>query len=186
MLCIGLKVYSQNPIQITNPYNFNKYVTIQGYLIVNDSMHVDSILLMKGSNKVWLSPYTMSKYTQLSYTAENVANKNMANGYAGLNSSGQVPASELPSLVISNTYVDASESAMLTGTRNVGDLSVRTDSTMTLILKQTPSSSRSNWVTILTPSNAPVQSVNSRTGNIIFITFRCRYTFINIWTNIVK
>ena len=132
-------------------------------------MHVDSILLMKGSNKVWLSPYTMSKYTQLSYTAENVANKNMSNGYAGLNSSGQVPASELPSLVISNTYVDASESAMLTGTRNVGDLSVRTDSTMTLILKQTPSSSRSNWVTILTPSNAPVQSVNSRTGNIILL-----------------
>lgn len=165
----SFSVKCQTPVQITNPYNFNKYVTIQGYLIVNDSMKVDSILLMNGSNKVWLSPYTISKFTSLNYTPENIANKNIANGYAGLNSSGQVPSSELPSLVISNTYVDNSEASMLTGSRNVGDLSVRTDSTITLILKQTPSSNRSNWVIILTPSNAPVQSVSGRMGNIILV-----------------
>ncbi len=102
-----------------------------------------------------------------SLTYENISNKNIANGYAGLNSSGLIPSSLLPSIVISNTYIDANMTAMLTGTRNIGDISVRTDSTETFILKNTPSSSRGNWVLLQTPSSAPVQTVNTRTGNIV-------------------
>ena len=54
----------------------------------------------------YLSGVTSSIQTQLNgkqaslgYTAENTANKGAVNGYAGLDSSGKVPASQLPSYV---------------------------------------------------------------------------------------
>lgn len=51
--------------------------------------------------------------TALGYTPENVANKGVANGYASLNGSGQVPASQLPA-------VTASTQLITTGTNNTG------------------------------------------------------------------
>ena len=40
-----------------------------------------------------------SNQGSLGYTAENVSNKGVANGYAGLDNTGKVPASQLPAFV---------------------------------------------------------------------------------------
>lgn len=39
------------------------------------------------------------KQNALGFTAENSANKGLANGYAGLDATGKVPSSQLPSFV---------------------------------------------------------------------------------------
>ena len=150
------------------PEIFSQWVKILQYLSVGDTISCDSISIYNGTTRIWISPYTISKLgNNLGYTPENIAHKNQANGYVGLNSSSLIPSEYLPSIVISNTYIDVNMTAMLTGTRNIGDISVRTDSTETFILKSTPSSVRGHWILLQTPSSAPIMSVNSRTGNIV-------------------
>ena len=79
------------------------------------------------------------------------ADKGSANGVATLDGSGLVPSSQIPPLAISDTFVVASESAMLALTAQVGDVAVRTDNNKTFILQSSPASTLTNWVQILTP-----------------------------------
>lgn len=95
---------------------------------------------------------------------ENIANKNVANGYAGLGSDGKLISSQLPSITISDTYVVASEVAMLglTGAEK-GDVAVRTDLNKSFILKGNSYSTLADWQELLTPTSA-VTTVFGRNG----------------------
>lgn len=106
-----------------------------------------------------------AKQPALGFTPENVANKNKANGYAGLDASGKIVSSVLPDITISDTFVVATESAMLALNAQVGDIAIRTDLVKTFILKTEPATTLANWQEILTPAS-PVQSVNGKTGNV--------------------
>lgn len=97
--------------------------------------------------------------------AEAQANKNQANGYAGLDSSGLIQSSQLPALSISDTFVVASQAAMLALTAQTGDVAVRTDVSKSFILTATPASTLGNWQELLTPPDT-VTSVAGRTGNV--------------------
>lgn len=56
--------------------------------------------LAKDTNKLYRwTGTTYAELNALGYTAENVANKGIANGYAGLDSTGKVPSTQLPSYV---------------------------------------------------------------------------------------
>ena len=89
--------------------------------------------------------------------------KGAVNGVASLDSTGKIPSTELPPITITDTFVVASESAMLTLTAEVGDVAVRTDETKSYILQVSPASTLSNWVYLQSPS-AAVTSVDGRTG----------------------
>jgi hypothetical protein len=89
--------------------------------------------------------------------------KGVANGIAELDGSGLVPTHHLPALAISETFVVASQAAMLALTAQVGDVAVRTDVNKSFILTATPASTLANWQELLTPTDA-VLSVDGSTG----------------------
>jgi hypothetical protein len=75
-----------------------------------------------------------------------------------------------PTLVITDTFVVASQAAMLAlSTAEKGDVAVRTDINKTFILKANPYSTLANWQELLTPTDA-VQSVNGQTGTVVLTT----------------
>lgn len=80
-----------------------------------------------------------------------------------LDSNGKLDASVLPAIAISDTFVVATQAAMLALTAEIGDIAVRTDLSKTFILKATPASTLANWQEILTPTNT-VTSVAGKTG----------------------
>ncbi|MEN2402300.1 hypothetical protein GKZ90_0021100 [Flavobacterium sp. MC2016-06] len=98
---------------------------------------------------------------------ENLSNKNAVNGYAGLDGSGKIYSNQLPALAITDTYVVASQAAMLAlSDAERGDLAVRTDLNKTFILKADPFSVLANWQELLTPTDT-VSSVFGRTGAVV-------------------
>ena len=98
---------------------------------------------------------------------EDKANKGIPNGYAGLDSLGKVPTTQLPALAITDTNVVATQAAMLAVTAEVGDVAIRTDLSKTFILTASPASNLANWQEVLSPTNG-VTSINGQTGTIIF------------------
>lgn len=97
---------------------------------------------------------------------ESQANKNVANGYAGLDTTGKIPANLLPALAISDTFVTATQAAMLALTAQVGDVAVRTDLQKSFILKTEPATVLANWQELLAPASA-VSSVAGKTGAVV-------------------
>lgn len=91
-----------------------------------------------------------------------------ANGVASLDSSGKVPSSQLPAIAITDTFVVASQSAMLALTVEVGDVAVRTDISKSFILRATPATTLGNWQELLTPT-AAVSSVAGKTGAVTLV-----------------
>jgi hypothetical protein len=86
-------------------------------------------------------------------------------GVASLDSGGKVPTSELPAIAITNTFVVATQAAMLALTAQVGDVAVRTDVNANFILATEPATTLGNWVQLLVPADS-VTSVDGRTGTV--------------------
>lgn len=93
-----------------------------------------------------------------------VTQKGIKGGVATLDSSGQIPASQLPPVAIANTSVVAHQAERLGLSANVGDVVVQTDVSKTYILSKTPASTAANWVELLF-SQVAVTSVNGKVGN---------------------
>jgi len=95
------------------------------------------------------------------------ATKNTGTGSGNvpiLDANGKLVDSVVPKIAMTNTYVVASESAMLAlSAAQEGDVAVRTDLNKSFILKATPYSTLANWQELLTPTDA-VTSVNGSTG----------------------
>lgn len=86
-----------------------------------------------------------------------------------LDSNGKLNTSVIPATAITETFVAASEAAMLALTAQVGDVCVRTDLNKSFILKEDGASTLSHWQELLTPTDA-VQSVNGQTGTVVLKT----------------
>ncbi len=96
--------------------------------------------------------------------ARITAQKGAVNGLATLGADQKIVSSQLPSLVITDTFVVNSQAAMLAlSTAEQGDVAVRTDVTKSFILTDDDPSVLANWQELLSPSDA-VLSVNGQTG----------------------
>ncbi|NTF99066.1 hypothetical protein G6L30_02940 [Agrobacterium rhizogenes] len=104
-----------------------------------------------------------AKQASLGYAAENIANKGAANGYASLDGAGKIPATQLPASAITDTFVVASQAAMLALTVEKGDVAIRTDVNRSFILQKEPATALANWQELRTPTDV-VQSVAGRQG----------------------
>jgi len=93
---------------------------------------------------------------------EQFANKAVASGYAPLDAAGLVPTVHIPPLAINDTFVVASEAAMLGLTAQRGDMAIRTDTGRTYVLSAEPASTLANWKEVLAAGQ--VTSVNGKTG----------------------
>lgn len=87
-----------------------------------------------------------------------------------IDSDGKLKSSIIPQIAITDTFVVASQAAMLAlSTAQVGDVAVRTDVNKSFILKANGYSTLANWQELLTPTDK-VQSVNGKTGA---VTINC-------------
>jgi hypothetical protein len=92
------------------------------------------------------------------------AEKGAANGVATLDAGSKIPQAQLPAIAITDTFVVASQAAMLAlTTAEKGDVAVRTDLNKSFILTADPYSTLGNWQELLTPTDS-VLSVNGNTG----------------------
>lgn len=90
--------------------------------------------------------------------------KGVNNGVAELDGTGKIPNSQIPAIAITDTYVVATQAAMLGLTlAETGDVAVRTDLNKSFILAGADYSTLGEWQELLTPNDA-VLSVNSQTG----------------------
>lgn len=83
-----------------------------------------------------------------------------------LNGSGKLSDSVIPSIAITDTFVVATQVAMLALTAEVGDVAIRTDLNKSFILQTSPASVLANWQELKTPTDA-VNSVNGQTGAVV-------------------
>lgn len=83
-----------------------------------------------------------------------------------LDSNGQLADSVIPAVAITDTYVVATEAAMLALSAQKGDIAIRSDLNKSFVLQSTPASTLANWKELLTPTDA-VLSVNGKTGAVI-------------------
>ena len=82
---------------------------------------------------------------------------------------GKIPSEQLPAIAITDTFVVASEEAMVYLDAQVGDIAVRTDLNKTFILKQAPAMDPASWQELLTPTDT-VLSVNGQVGAVVLDT----------------
>lgn len=81
-----------------------------------------------------------------------------------LDSNGKLASSTIPSVAITDTFIVASQAAMLAlSTADIGDIAIRTDESKTYILQTAPASTLANWKLLATPTDT-VTSVAGRTG----------------------
>jgi len=101
---------------------------------------------------------------------EILANKNQPNGYAGLGPLGKIAASQLPALVVTDTYIVGPQADLVTLTAaEKGDIGIVTadpDNTLegAWILQADPYSTLSNWVRLLPPGAGILYTVNGKIG----------------------
>lgn len=92
--------------------------------------------------------------------------RGVANGVASLGADGKIPNTQVPAIAISDTFVVASEAAMLAlSSAEKGDVAVRTDLSKSFILAGTDPAVLADWQELLSPTDA-VQSVNGQTGTV--------------------
>lgn len=85
-----------------------------------------------------------------------------------LEEGGKLNTSVLPAIAISDTFVVATQVAMLALTAEVGDVAIRTDLSKSFILKAAGASTLANWQELLTPTDA-VTSVAGKTGVVTLV-----------------
>lgn len=78
---------------------------------------------------------------------------------------GVLPTAQLPPLAILDTFVVASQVAMLALTAQTGDVAVRTDQNKTYRLTASPASTLANWQEM--PAAGAVSSVAGKTGTVV-------------------
>lgn len=88
------------------------------------------------------------------------------NGVATLGADGKLTNSQVPAIAITDTFVVASEVAMLALTVETGDVAVRTDLNKSFILQGTDPTELTDWQELLSPTDQ-VQSVNGATGTVV-------------------
>ena len=112
-----------------------------------------------------LDPASAQDAATKAYADTKIASteKGANNGVATLGSDGKLTTGQIPDVTITDTFVVASEAAMLALTAQVGDVAVRTDVNKTFILKTAGATVLANWQELLTPTDS-VLSVDGQTG----------------------
>lgn len=112
---------------------------------------------------------TNEYYTDAKADARITLQKDAVNGLATLDGIGKVPTSQLPALAITDTFVVASQLAMLAVVAQTGDVAVRTDLNKSFILQGIDPTNILHWIELLTPTDT-VLSVNGNIGAVTLTT----------------
>ena len=146
------------------------------YLATLPTLTTDSVLALQSDIPADTNYYhTAGSWSGLSYTltgqggASNITitlpTGTTANKIPVLDSNGKLPESVIPAVAITDTYVVASQDAMLALTAQKGDIAIRSDLNQSFVLQAAPASTLENWKLLLTPPDV-VLSVNGKTGTV--------------------
>jgi hypothetical protein len=105
---------------------------------------------------------TVAGQAQAAAVAAITALRGVANGYATLGVDGKLDLTQLPALAISDTFVVATQAAMLGLTAQRGDVAIRTDLGKSFILAVDDPTQVANWKELL--ATGFVLSVDGLTG----------------------
>jgi hypothetical protein len=133
-----------------------------GKEIVSGTFSSGSTIFTKANGSTVTVTGYDSRYLQQSEKAA-------VNGVASLGADGKVPSTQLPALPGRNTFVVASQAAMLALSAIKGDFAIRTDNSNTYVLQGTDPTVLANWVALPT-TTAPVTSVNGQIGSVSLST----------------
>lgn len=178
-----IAIYTNTNAIATHLSLINSLITDSAYQAGQIAAHTTSIAgkeptVATGSTNYfysWDKTWRQIAYSQISSTPdlsgyEVTAHKGAASGYAPLGSDSKIPSSYMPALALNNVWTVSTQSAMLALSSAVpGDVSIRSDSSLTYVLKTTDYSHAYNWVQLLFPT-APVLSVAGMTGNVTLTT----------------
>lgn len=81
---------------------------------------------------------------------------------ASLDGTNKVPASQIPAVAITDTFVVATQAAMLALSAQVGDIAIRTDQGKTYILQASPATTLANWKELLVTSSVTPAGSNTQ------------------------
>ena len=95
----------------------------------------------------------------------------VADGVATLDSGGKLTSTQIPAVAITNTFVVASDAAMLAlSSATIGDIAVRTDLKKSYILTSSVYNEFASWQVLLTPTDV-VTSVAGRVGDVVLAKY---------------
>ncbi len=151
-------LFAQKPIS----YQSGLAGTVANRVVVMNSNHEFVTASATISDVNQLVGVTDLVQTQLD-SKESLSNKDANFGYAGLDGDGKINPLQLPALAVTNTFVVASQVAMLALSVEPGDVAIRTDENKTYILQGTDPTNLADWQEMLAPL-AGVSSVFGRTG----------------------
>ena len=132
------------------------------YMVKNSGNETIAGVKTFSSSPVVPTPTTDMQASTKKYVDNNITGLKVGlpSGIATLDSTGKVPSTQMPQLVITDVFVVATQAAMLAlTTAEQGDIAKRTDYTpaKTFILSASPASTLSNWVelTVSADPNTP-------------------------------
>lgn len=151
-----------NDVFASGSIRANNFQSISGLISLSSSLNVNGNRLYNIPDPTDPQQPATKNYVDAGYIP--LTQKAATNGVATLNGSGLIPNNQLPPISITDTYVVASQAAMLAlSVAETGDVAVRTDLNKSFILKGTTFSVLADWQELLSPTDA-VLSVNSQTG----------------------
>lgn len=101
--------------------------------------------------------------------AINTSKLGVAGGVATLDASGKLQLAQVPAIAITDTWVVASQAAMIALVAQRGDIAVRSDLNKSFVLSTDDPTQAANWVELKTPTDA-VLTVNGQTGAVSITT----------------
>jgi hypothetical protein len=119
--------------------------------------------LQAANNLSELTPTAATARTNLGLGSAATLEAGVSNGVATLDANGKIPSAQVPAIAITDSFVVASQAAMLALSAQTGDVAIRTDQNKTYILQGADPTVLGNWQELRTPTDA-VQSVNGQTG----------------------
>lgn len=98
----------------------------------------------------------------------DLTQKGTANGVATLDATSKIPAAQLPSVAITDTFPVVSQAAQVALTAQVGDVAIRSDQNLSYILMTEPASVFANWLVLASPTDS-VTSVAGKVGVVTLV-----------------
>lgn len=141
--------------------------------LVSDAAGKVAVSAVTSTQLGYLTGVTSAIQTQLNNKI-NSSEKGAVNGVATLGADGKLPAGQLPSIAITETFVVSSQAQMLALAAEIGDVAVRNDIDKSFILQASPASTLANWIELLSPSVDNTDQIPEGSTNLYFTQARAR------------
>lgn len=180
-LFVGRDALFVGNIELSQEGTESNHAVTKGYVDTNLLNKENKILAGNSSqfyrgDKQWatLNTSAVVEDGNLYYTDARVVSllntlKDTNNGIPFLDANGKIKTTALPELSITSVSVVNNESEMLSLTAQPGDVAIRSDESLTYILKDVDPSNLASWQVLPVPAS-PVLSVNSLVGNVVLST----------------